>query len=425
LSVRSITTGPSSANELLAPATPAERAPTDVRFEQELGRESARLSHRGDEAEEPVAMASERARDDATPPDEGDALDDATAHDALGPVGEGDETALRDGEADADDDDRATSDGDDELAALEQLLLAVSGAPQQTATIAPTIAPSGGDSTLVAEGTVAAIATSGVANGAKSGAPAGTAAGSATVATATTAAQDAESGDESTIEGAGDESATVADFAAAVKAGVAARAKGDGDALDTSAAGGTEPAPATLDPALAERLARELAEARPPAEVRPLAAPNAVAASAPASESVAPAGLARATTTLAQLPALLDDGFVRLQRHDGRWEAEIRLDPPELGVVRVRLELDGGHLRVVARCDDRGVEQQLEQHFREWDQDLRKQGGEASFDLGRRAKEEERAAMPARGERSLPQARAARSGGGVGPGAGLRVDLLA
>jgi len=413
LSVRSIPTGPSSPIEPPAPAALAERASTATRFEQELGRETELVSRRDDEP------------DDATLPDEGDATDAAATHDAHAPVdAEGTDAARADeraavAEDDGDDgddgDDSAASDGDDELAALEQLLLVVAGAPP---TPKPICAANGGDSTIVAEGAIAAIAT--IAT--KSGAGAGNAAGGATATTATTAAPANASGEEAAIEGAGEESATTADFASVLKEGGAARAESDADALDASApadATTTTTTAPTLDPALAERLARELADARPNVATHALAAPTAPP------ELTAPAGLARATATLAQLPALLDDGFVRLQRKDGRWEAEIRLDPPELGVVNVKLELDGGHLRVVARCDDRGVEQQLGQLFREWDEDLRKQGGEASFDLGRRAKGEERDATQARGERSLPSARAARSGRGVGPGAGLRIDLLA
>lgn len=402
MSVRSISTGPSCSIEPPASAPPAERGPDAIRFEQALERESERVSDRDDASDDDVAPAAERARSDAA------------THDAEASV-------ERDDEPLAADDASAESDADGELAALEQLLQVVAGTPPPQA---PTLAPDGGDSTVAVGGAVAAIAVnasqatllagagapagngakSGVAaNGPVSGAPAGAAEGE-------TAAIDAPA--DPTGEGATNDSAFLG--------GGAARSKHDASALDTTALDASAlPDTATLDPELAERFARELADARPIAALSVLAAPTAT------TETSAQASVARATATLAQLPALLDDAVVRLQRHDGRWEAEIRLDPPELGVVSVRLELDGGHLRVVARCDDRSVEQQLGQLFKEWDETLRKQGGEASFDLDRRAKEEERDARLARGERSLPPARAERSGVGVGPGAGLRIDLLA
>jgi flagellar hook-length control protein FliK len=417
-SVRSIPTGPSCSIESPASAPLAERETAAARFEQELGRESERVSSSRDEQEEPdadVAPAGETSRGDET------------AHDAEAPVEERKAVGEHDGEPLAADDPSAEDEGDAELAALEQLLQVVAGTPPPQP---PTVAPNGGDAVVATEGTSAILASQGtLPSGAA--APAGVGARKGAAANGTAANEPVEDAPAVALEGEG-ESAAIhppvgttgegeMDAGAFLDGGAldggAAKSKNHANALDAGAL--PEMTTATLDPALAERLARELADARP------IAATHAIAPTAATHESGAAASVARATATLAQLPALLDDGFVSLQRRDGRWEAEIRLDPPELGVVNVRLELDGGHLRVVARCDDRGVEQQLGQLFREWDEDLRKQGGEASFDLDRRAKEEERDATQARGERSLPPARAARTGRGVGPGAGLRIDLLA
>jgi flagellar hook-length control protein FliK len=410
LSVRSIPTRPSCPIESPAPAPLAERATAAARFEQELGRESERVSARDAESDD----------DDVAPVSEPSHGDEAT-HDAHAPVeareADDEQRDERDDEPLAVDDDSAEDDGDAELAALEQLLQVVAGTPPPQP---PTLAPDGGDATVAGIAASASQATlpSGAAGsaigGAKSGATNGAPNGAAANGAVDDASAGAAEGETAATHAPVDATGEGATDAGALLDGGAAKSKNHASALDANAL--PDLTTTTLDPALAERLARELADARP------LAATHALAATP---DSGAPASVARATATLAQLPALLDDGFVTLQRRDGRWQAEIRLDPPELGVVNVRLELDGGHLRVVARCDDRGVEQQLGQLFREWDQDLRKQGGEASFDLDRRAKEEERDATQARGERSLPPARAARTGRGVGPGAGLRIDLLA
>lgn len=135
-------------------------------------------------------------------------------------------------------------------------------------------------------------------------------------------------------------------------------------------------------------------------------------------------------TSLAELPRLLRaeiDGFLRLGRHGEHWEAELRLDPPELGALHIRFELVGHHLHGHFRCEDARLEPVLEELFNEWEAAQREQGGGASFDLSRGAKEEEgRTRIASRAEPPLGAvAVVPRTARGAGPDGSRIVDLLA
>ena len=160
---------------------------------------------------------------------------------------------------------------------------------------------------------------------------------------------------------------------------------------------------------------------------------------APSPAAPAPAAEAKAVdpfaalhdVTLHQLPDVLReevDGFLRVGRRGDRWEAEIRLDPPDLGALHVRLELRGHELHGVIRCHDEQLEPVLGKLLHDLENDLRQQGGEAFFDLFRGAKREgdERArpptvSAPPRGSDGTP----ARSTGGAGLDSDRLVDLFA
>ncbi len=94
--------------------------------------------------------------------------------------------------------------------------------------------------------------------------------------------------------------------------------------------------------------------------------------------------------TLPELPRTLRseiDGFLRVRGQGRHWEAEIRLDPPELGSLHVKLELRGHALHGVVRVEDPRLEPTLDRMLKELEQSLREQGGDASFDLFRGARE--------------------------------------
>jgi hypothetical protein len=162
------------------------------------------------------------------------------------------------------------------------------------------------------------------------------------------------------------------------------------------------------------------------------ARPPATAAPAALDDPARPAAGVERAVTLAELPRALEaevDGFLRVRERGGRWEAEIRLDPPELGALHVRLELRGHVLHGVVRAEDARLEPALERLFAELEDDLRRQGAEASFDLSRGAQErdEGRARTPSAAARPrVPGVAAPRPAvGGAGPDADRLVDLLA
>ncbi|MSR46789.1 MAG: flagellar hook-length control protein FliK [Planctomycetes bacterium] len=312
----------------------------------------------------------------------------------------------------------ATADGaiasdptaDPELAQLEQLLQSLAGAfPPAAAVVAPLpqVDP-------LADATVARVATSDVAAALVMN-DAGAGSQTLPVPPRNGAKAPTVSADAAAVAAAGENAAT--DENAIEWAADLADLTDGGAGAPTDSNTGSAP--------IHERLALELAITTRPVANPPIAgvAPVAVTPglSTQLNEMVRP---------LAALPALLDDAFdgaVRLRRNEGRWEAEIRLDPAELGAVNVRIEFDGEQLRVVARCDDREVERQLGELFKGWDETLREQGRGSSFDLHQRAKgeEERRDAAARRFERSNAAPRAARHAGGAGPGGDRRVDLLA
>ena len=77
------------------------------------------------------------------------------------------------------------------------------------------------------------------------------------------------------------------------------------------------------------------------------------------------------------------DGFLRMRGRGRHWDAEIRLDPPELGALHVRLELRGESIHAVVRAEDPRLESQLDGLLKDLEQQLQKQGNQASFDLRR------------------------------------------
>ena len=194
-------------------------------------------------------------------------------------------------------------------------------------------------------------------------------------------------------------------------------ASDDASPLATATAGVTAPPTDGVPAPFTERLLQELAGARAPTSVESIAT----------GDAIEPASVPR---TMAELPELLGaarDGVVRLQRDGGHWGAEIRLDPAELGAIHVRIESHGGRLQVDARCDDREVERELARLFSQWDDDLRKQGGGASFTFDRKAGGEatrDDAATRA-AERSAVRPPPSRAAGGAGTGEARQLDLLA
>jgi flagellar hook-length control protein FliK len=158
---------------------------------------------------------------------------------------------------------------------------------------------------------------------------------------------------------------------------------------------------------------------------------GAAAASATIQPSRA-AELAERAVALSELPRALAaevDGFLRMRGRGRHWEAEIRLDPPELGALHVRLELRGQTLHGVVRAEDPRLESQLDGMLKDLERQLERQGGDASFDLRRGT--HQGGAGPARSaavERASLRGAAA-SGpvhrGGAGPAGDRLVDLLA
>jgi flagellar hook-length control protein FliK len=150
-------------------------------------------------------------------------------------------------------------------------------------------------------------------------------------------------------------------------------------------------------PAAARATAVDGAAARPPAAPQPPAAD-----AADALPRVALAELPRA------LPALADELAPRLRfgRRGANWEVELRLDPPELGSLHIRFELHGESIRGAIHCEPR-VERLLGPVLKELEEEMGRQGGNASFDLSRQAREEERGSPSSRPWRAEPFAAAA------------------
>ncbi len=394
----------------------AEPSSRSARFADELGRETALLEPRApvDRSEANTVDVSESrdAQGDAAQGDETKVeRDEATSRSQRdqsdgGDAPRDDEAPVEDAPAPLDDDASKVEKDDsavrDEWAALEAFLAFGTVPPSPPPVPTPALFATESAGTVA----VGAIATSGLE------------AKAATVAPAPAKGASAAASEGETLAGmASDESAPAllgpsSDGAALTHDAGQEAFRGD------SAAGSELPAPAaaTDDSEIQAALARDVAEA----------ARLATAMRAPESQVTAAPSLPTPPThplSPSAVTPLLDaaiDGVVSMRRDGARWEAEIRLDPAELGSLHVRLEMQGNHLRVVARCDDAQLQQQLGDLFRDWQETLQQQGGGASFDLSGRAKEEEKHPAPTlAGERSLSTPVRARSGDGT------RIDLLA
>ncbi|MBL8840723.1 MAG: flagellar hook-length control protein FliK [Planctomycetes bacterium] len=434
-----------------SPATPAELPSGSVRFADELGRETALLALRVDAPAIEGAPSESVERREAPQEESREELrDESPVREAEGPPRRERETAERDarrrtdGSVEGDttpapaevdgtdpteprreDDETVTA---DEWAALEALLAlgAPTAPPLPTAPTAPhalalnvevataaleAVTPAVDAAAALAQGPIDAKATTAVG---QRGALAAAAPSDSIDGTF-----DATLADAPPSEGALGES-LLGEGGGAASSGFA----GDGAALlaEGDAPAATKESGGSIDGALAAALARDLAAApRMPAALAP--------ANGAAAASLAGPALPNRPLALHEVGPLLDaalDGVVRLRREGGRWEAEIRLDPAELGSLHVRLEMQGNHLHVVARAEDPQLQQQLGELFRDWQETLQKQGGDASFDLSGRAKEEEKRPAAAPGsERSHPASPLARRAAAIAAGAGERLDLLA
>jgi flagellar hook-length control protein FliK len=139
--------------------------------------------------------------------------------------------------------------------------------------------------------------------------------------------------------------------------------------------------------------ARELAHSPPPAAAHaPAAAPEIAAERAPSLDALPRVALSDVPHAL---PALLErlEPELRFGRRGRTWEVELRLDPPELGALRIRLEMRGDEIRGVVHCEPR-VERLLGPMLKDLEENLRRHGGGAAFDLQREAKGEERPPAP-------------------------------
>ena len=136
------------------------------------------------------------------------------------------------------------------------------------------------------------------------------------------------------------------------------------------------------------------------------------AAAAPSEPPAPPAAEAAPRVPLADLPhalpALLDEAGPRLSfgRRGATWEVELRLDPPELGSLRIRFELHGETIRGAIQCEPR-VERMLGPVLKELEEGLGRQGANGSFDLARQARDEEGRAPASRSPQSTAAAAAA------------------
>jgi len=170
------------------------------------------------------------------------------------------------------------------------------------------------------------------------------------------------------------------------------------------AAADTRHADADLARLVAASGAAHVAEAAAPATVHGSATPAAKAAAeqGPAAARVADLLPRVALSEIPRALSALQDELgpqMRMGRRGRNWEVEMRLDPPELGSLHIRFELRGDAIRGVVHCDPR-VERLLAPVLKELEDQLNQQGGGASFDLSRQAKEGEprpsapRAAIP-------------------------------
>jgi flagellar hook-length control protein FliK len=120
----------------------------------------------------------------------------------------------------------------------------------------------------------------------------------------------------------------------------------------------------------------QLEAAVPVHEVVPAAAP------APVAPARAEAPVAPTTSTHHVKPALLE--AARGLRHEGggRTSLVVRLDPPELGAVLVRLTVQDGRVDVTLRTPDLAARADLQAQSFEVEQVLRDQGFDlSSFDV--------------------------------------------
>jgi len=192
---------------------------------------------------------------------------------------------------------------------------------------------------------------------------------------------------------------------------------------DAHAEAAPTPPQADAPPAVAPRVPGDSAGAapRPPEPLAPAAGAEPARAAAAVERMVA----------LADLPRALHaevDGFLSVRGRGRHWAAELRLDPPELGAVHVRLELRGDALHGVVRVEKADLEPALERLVKDLEQDLRRQGETASFDLSREPRDGWRGREPAAPAVAWERDRGGgepRSRGGAGPDTSRLVDLLA
>jgi len=74
---------------------------------------------------------------------------------------------------------------------------------------------------------------------------------------------------------------------------------------------------------------------------------------------------------------------LRLHSAGERWNLELRLDPPDLGTIRVVLQLDHDSLRGSVHFTDPHLEEVLERALPDLESSLRENGGNAFLDLRR------------------------------------------
>jgi hypothetical protein len=284
----------------------------------------------------------------------------------------------------------------------------------------------GGDLSELTDAELAAFAEAGPA---AATAAAGSAAGSTVTDGALPTAQDAVA-----------DSLGAALFAAANELATAATDAAPGDGPTAKLATKLADAGDALDPALAALL--HPSHAAPPAEphdaapngalapiheAHPIAATPAFDATAAVASPDRSAAASEKLVALAELPRALHaevDGFLRVHGRGRHWEAELRLDPPELGALHIHLEMRGHAVHGVVKLEDPRLEPTLERFLQDLERDLQRQGSPASFDLSRGTQEggEERSRPSL--VREPPRA-VSEVNEGAGPASDRLVDLLA
>jgi flagellar hook-length control protein FliK len=394
LPLQSITHAASRTTKLDGDITPAELPSGRVRFADELGRETALVSRR----ESPPARRADDDASDERPPTPATAGARTRSKAASGSTPNPSTTKATRAPPKSERGKSAAAPpsqgGDDEIAlALAELGLAAPPPPTPPSEPPPELDLSG--TRLVANGALAA-ATADPAMPAAEG-------------DAFAAAPILERGDRGAAELApallaSAETEAARDPATETKVSRAADAKVTGDVARL------------LEVVTASHASAAAARA-------PSAAPSAArpAAATPSEPPASPAAGAAPRVPLADLthalPALVLNELrdvgprLRFGRRGANWEVEMRLDPPELGSLKIRFELHGETIRGAIQCEPR-VERLLGPVLKELEEELGRQGANASFDLSRQSNrsnqsgdDEGRASAP-RSSRSLAAAAA-------------------